>query len=307
MRLRKLLRWTCGIGATLAVAPAIASSQTLIDPVGDNCRAYPMIGNHCGPDITQAVFTTPGDGNMHVDITYASLPTEVFGEVSIPQLPEYVEVGIYSATATSPALTGLAYRFSKFGAGWKLQKNDQGLKVVGDGTATPRALGIELVFPLAPLGDPLAWRYAVNAGNTGELIPEHPDLAPNSGLFALPAAPPPGGGGITESVITALDGIAGRQKGTKIKGAIEVSTPGTLRVQALVRPGALASTAQLKVIGKATKAVTAAGTVRFKVPLKKSAKRKLSGKKVKVTLRLALTAEGGTTATAKRKITLKVP
>ena len=35
-------------------------------------------------------------------------------------------------------------------------------------------LGIELLVPLSAIGgDPTQWRYVVNAGNIGEVVPEH--------------------------------------------------------------------------------------------------------------------------------------
>src|SRR5262245_21222080 len=96
-------------------APGTASAipaQTLTDPTGDNCRDFATPpGNWCGPDISQAVFSTPGDGNLHVDITYASIPTNVIGGTPLEELPAYVELGIYPKSATSPDYANLAFRF----------------------------------------------------------------------------------------------------------------------------------------------------------------------------------------------------
>ena len=51
-------------------------------------------------------------------------------------------------------------------------------------------MGLELVVPLTILGDATSHKYAVNAGSPGESIPNHPELVPNSGLFAFPPEAP---------------------------------------------------------------------------------------------------------------------
>jgi hypothetical protein len=181
------------IMAALAVlAPAAAHGQTLTDPAGDNCRDYTTpTGNFCGPDITSAKFSLPGDGFLHVNVTYASIPPLIIGGTQIEQTSEHIEMGLYPKTATAPDFTALTYRFSKWtSTTWKLQQKTDNLRPVADGSATPGPLGIELRVPLGPLGDPKNYRYALNAGIVGEVIPEHPDLAPNSGLFDLGAAAP---------------------------------------------------------------------------------------------------------------------
>lgn len=185
--------------ALVALTPASASAATLTDPVGDNCREYTIpSGSHCGPDITSAEFTIPGDGFLHVDVSYASLPVDF-----IQQKPEYIELGIFAPASTSPDLEVGDFRFHhlepKMGEQvWRLEEITPTFKPVGDGSAVVGSLGIELLVPLAPLGDLEDHRYALNAGSTGEVIPEHPELAPDTDLFDLakslpspPLLPPP--------------------------------------------------------------------------------------------------------------------
>ena len=313
---KRLMARSCGVVVALTLVPGVASAQTLTDPVGDNCRNYPGLPGSpditgCGPDISQAVFTSPGDGNLHVNVSYASLPSGPL----IPQLPTYIELGIYPKTATTPQLVVGSHRFSNFGGTWKLQLlSSTAFQVLADGSATTSALGIELVVPLGPLGDPSNYLYALNSGSNGEVIPEHPDLAPNTGLFSLAAAPGGGGGGGGTTLLTPeiekLTGIPKRQTGTKIAGRVNITTPGSLTVDALVPQSAVKASAaakKLTSIGKVTKKNQPAGTVRFSLRLKKAAKRKLAGKRVKVTLRLTLKPTGQSAVTATRKVTLKVP
>ena len=196
-RCGRVMLWSGVTVLAMALMPGLVSAQTLTDPVGDNCRDYPgPMGtfNRCGPDITQAVFSTPGDGNLHVDVTYASLPINGTGDAAFQEQPDFIELGIYPKSYAEPKFAVGTYRFVRGGATWKLQAVTPGLQNVGDGSAIVRALGIELVVPLGPLGDFANWRYVLNAGSTGEVVPEHPELAPNSGLFDL-AGDSPGGGG----------------------------------------------------------------------------------------------------------------
>lgn len=194
MGLARLLGLTRGplllIGlAALAIAPATASAVTFTDPAGDNCKSYSMIGTHCGPDISQVELEAPGDGNLHVTVMFSSLPVDI-----VQQIPEFTELGIYPLTATSPLpnQVNLAYRFHWIPpTKWNLEKYEagKGITFLQTGSAAVGAMDIELVVPLAPLGDPAGYKYAVNSGNVGEVIPEHPDLAPNEGLFELGPAP----------------------------------------------------------------------------------------------------------------------
>ena len=154
---KRLMARSCGVVVALTLVPGVASAQTLTDPVGDNCRNYPGLPGSpditgCGPDISQAVFQpVPGDGNLHVNVSYASLPSGPL----IPQLPTYIELGIYPKTATTPQLVVGSHRFSNFGGTWKLQLlSSTAFQVLADGSATTSALGIELVVPLGPLGAP---------------------------------------------------------------------------------------------------------------------------------------------------------
>lgn len=326
-------------------APAKAiSPQTLTDPVGDNCRNYDVgvgIRTFCGPDITRAAFSTPGDGSLHVDVTYASLPSDALGTQSV----EYVELGIYPKAATTPSLFALpgTYRVTRTTSqGWTLQTTNGGFKVVGQASVTPRALGIDIAVPLSPLGgDPTAFRYAVNAGNAGETIPEHPDLAPNTGLFDLvgdaapppttPAAPPkipstPMSGSGKTAGLRALT-IPSRQRGGAISGRLDVTGPGgDLAIDALVPGEALAPRSKprrrgakksrlrrvakkpkLHRIAKLTKRGVRAGTVRFRLSLQRSIRRKLAGRTVRVTLRISLRPRRGKTVTQSRTVRLAVP
>ena len=291
------------IALPAAPAPAMAP-QTFIDPVGDNCRDYSN-GNQCGPDITRVTFTTPGDGNLHVDIAYASLPVST--DPALPtQVPEFVDLGIYPLAATSPNLfaTTDTYRVAQTSPGeWTLSSISGGLKVVGSVTAVPSGYGIELSVPLLPLSFPWTHRYAVNAGSAGETIPEHPDLAPNSGLYSLvddtpapPVAPP-------VAAISALTGISGKQRGKAISGTVAVSVPGDLTIEALVRGAG----SKLAIIGKLTKRGVKAGKVSFRVALTAKTRRKLAGRRSQVTLRLTLKPLLGASITQTRAVTLTVP
>ncbi len=290
-----------------APAPAI-SPQTLTDPVGDNCRDYTRLGNQCGPDITQVVFSAPGEGNLHADITYASLPVDV----GVPQLAEYVELGIYPPGATTPHLFGIpaTYRVAQTSPGrWTLQSISAGFQVVGPVTATVRPLGIELAVPLATLGDPSTHRYAVNAGSAGETIPEHPDLAPNTGLFDLAADAPAPTPTTTEGTtavapaIKALSGIPAKQRGNAVAGRLDITVGGDLTIEALVP----AAKSKLKSIGKIIKRGLKAGTVSFRLPLPASVRKKLAGRKTQVTLRISLKPASGKAITQTRKVSLTVP
>ena len=308
---RRSVRSAASITAALLAllaAPALAlSPQTLLDPVGDNCRDYALLGTHCGPDITQVVFSAPGDGNLHVDVSYASLPVDS----GVPQLAEDVDLGIYPLDATTPSLFGVigTYRVAQTSPGqWTLQSISALFQVVGSVTATVRPLGIELAVPLATLGDPSIHRYAVNAGSSGETIPQHPDLAPNTGLFDLAGETPPvptttGGTTAVTPAIKALSGIPARQRGNAIAGKVDVSVDGDLTIQALVP----AAKSKLKSIGTITKRGVNAGTVSFRLPLPASARKKLAGHKTQVTLRLSLKPASGKTVTQTRKVSLTVP
>ena len=91
----------------LPAPPALAlSPQTLTDPVGDNCRDYGA-GSGASADRTSRRSSSrrPGDGNLHVDITYVSLPPSPGPELPA-QIPEFAELGIYPIAATTPDLYG---------------------------------------------------------------------------------------------------------------------------------------------------------------------------------------------------------
>ncbi len=292
------------VALSLLAAPALGMGpQTFTDPVGDNCRDYTTIGYHCGPDITQVVFSAPGDGNLHVDLTYASLPLST--DPALPtQVPEFVDVGVYPLGATTANLFGTTdtYRFAQTNPGeWTLSSISGGFNVVGSGSATVRPLGIDLAVPLLTLGLPWTHRYAVNAGSAGETIPEHPDLAPNSGLFSLvddtpvPVVPP-------AAAISALSGIRSKQRGRTISGSVAVSAAGDLTIEALAPVKS-----KLTSIGKLTKRGLQAGKTSFRLVLAASARKRLAGRRSQVTLRLTLKPTVGVATIQTRTISLTVP
>ena len=158
-----------------AAPPALAlSPQTLTDPIGDNCRDYgTALGSLCGPDISQVVFSAPGDGNLHVDITYVSLPPAPSPELPA-QTAEFAELGIYSISATTPDLNAdsSAFRVAQTSPGvWTLQSITT-FTIIDTVTAIPRTMGLELVVPLTSLGAATDHKYAVNAGSPAEAIPD---------------------------------------------------------------------------------------------------------------------------------------
>ena len=197
---------SAGVVLVALVGPPVALGQTLTDPADDNCRDYTSPpGNFCGPDITEAVFSLPGDGFLHVDVTYDDIPTNMIGGNPIPEQEEHIELGIYPNTAAAPDFNVLAYRFVRVGSTWKLQqKTTGGLVPVADGSALtdPSELGIDLRVPVGPLGDPADYYFALNSGNIGEVIPEHPELAPNTGLFALEG---PAVSAVDDEILTGFD------------------------------------------------------------------------------------------------------
>ena len=299
----------------LLAAPALGMMpvQTFADPVGDNCRYYGLDVYHCGPDIEQVVFSAPGDGLLHVNVSYASLPATTNPEFP-PQVPEFVDLGIYPPAATTAKLFALpdTYRVAQTAPGeWTLTSITDGFKVIGTAAATVRPLGIELAVPFSRLGFPWLHRYAVNAGSAGETIPEHPDLAPDIGLFELveeapapPVTPKPGGGiSATTPSIKGLSGISGKQRGKAISGTIDVSVGGDLTIEALVPT----AKSKLTGAGRLTKRGVGAGKVSFRMTLASSARRKLAGRQSKVTLRLTLKPFVGATVRQSRVVSLTVP
>jgi hypothetical protein len=327
----------------LAPAPAAAiTTQTVDDPVGgepvagmptpDNCRAYTApAGVFCGPDITRVVFSTPGDGNLHVDITYASLPL-IFGT---PQTVENVEIGLYPKTATARDFFW-DRRVSRAAAGFSVNTPPT---VHGAVAATLRPLGIELLVPLSAIGgDATLWRYVVNAGNIGEVVPEHPELVPNDGFIDLtgdaappgpvvPPAPvepvvPPAPPAPPEPVVTPasvraliapLAGIAPVQRGPSLGGQVTLAGDADqITVEALVRPALLrsptaAAPPPLKRIGVFTKRGVKAGKLTFRVPLSRATRAKLAVRPATaITLRITLRV-GATKGVRSKQVTWKRP
>jgi hypothetical protein len=290
--------------AALLTVPATASAiptQTFTDPVGgapvagqplpDNCRFFATPGgDFCGPDITGVTFSTPGDGNLHVDIAYASLPV-VFG---IPQQVEHVDIGLYPKTATAVDLFW-DRRIVKFSGGWVVSART-GQTTYGTGGATQRPLGIEIVVPLSAVGgDPAAWRYVVNAGIVGEVVPEHAELVPNAGFIDLTGDPTPQ---ILRANIGPLAGIPAVQRGAALTGTLTLGGPADeLLVEALVKPRLLqpsaATRAPLKRIALFRKRNVTAGPIAVRLPLTRSVRSKLKARpSAAITLRITLRDEG---------------
>jgi len=328
---------------TLAPASALAiPSQTFVDPVGgtpvpgtplpDNCRTYTTPpADICAPDVTQVVFSTPGDGNLHIDITYASLPT-VFG---FPSSVEHVEVGLYPKAATTVDLSW-DRRVSKFGSSFSVNKPPTAHAPV---LANLRPLGIKLVVPLTAIGgDPTVWRYVVNAGNVGEVVPEHAELVPNTGFIDLagdPAPPPPPSPppappptppappvpleppvtpAMLKALIGPLTGIVPVQRGPALAGQVTLKDGAdALTVEALVRPATLrppaagAAPAPLTRIGIFTKRNVQAGKLAFRVPLSRAIRAKLALRPTSaITLRVTLRV-GQTKGSRTKQVVWKRP
>lgn len=313
----------CAAALALLAPGALAMpTQVFTDPVGDNCREYTGLGTQCGPDITQVVFSLPADGQLHVDVSYASLPVSTDPQLPT-QLPEFVDVGIYPPSATTPNLFAelYTYRVAQTSPGeWTLSSLTGGFAVIGTVTAAVRPLGIELAVPLNILGPPWLQRYAVNAGSAGATIPELPDLAPNEGLYSLVAeAPPPAQPApatapartpattraAPRADIRSLRGIPANQRGRSISGTADVSVPGDLTVEA--RANAKKSKTKTVRIARVTRRKVKAGKVRFRLVLPKSARRKLAGRRTRVTLRVTLKPKSGRSVTRTRRVTLTVP
>ena len=190
---RRKRRWLGPAGwRGAALAPGVASAETLTDPVVDNCRNYPGLPGSpditgCGPDISQAAFTSPGDGNLHVNVSYASLPSGP----PFPQLLTYIELGIYPKTATTPQLAVGSHRFSNFGGTCRLQL----LRLPGPrfSPTAPRQR-VRSASSSSVRSAPEATRPTISTPSTqGQRrgYPQHPDLAPNT----VSSASQLGGGG----------------------------------------------------------------------------------------------------------------
>lgn len=296
------------IVAALLVLPAAPahgamSPQTFSDPIGDNCKEYVGLGSRCGPDISRVVFSAPDDGNLHVLVSYASFPKST--DPAFPdQAPEFVELGIYPIVGKSADLLAVSdtYRVAQTAPGvWTLAAMSRGLEVVGTVTTASRDDGFELIVPLRTLGFPWSHKYAVNAGSYGEAIPSLPDLAPNSGLFTLAEEVPPAP--VVAPAISGLRGIVAQQRGAAIAGAVVVSVPGDLTIEALV-PG---RRSKLASVGKVTKRRVSAGAVSFRLALPARVRRQYAGRRAKVTLRLTLTPTTGQAVRQTTRVTLTVP
>jgi hypothetical protein len=293
----------------LAQAPtALAiSPQTLSDPIGDNCRDYGVAyGSLCGPDVSQVVFSAPGDGNLHVDITYVSLPPSPKPEMP-DQKPEFAELGIYSLSATTADLYGApnAYRVAQTSPGeWTLQSMST-FTMVGTVTANVRPMGLELIVPLTVLGDAASHKYAVNAGSPGESIPMHPELVPNTGLFEF--APEPPAIAVESTTLTgstAIKGLASiraRQSGRDLAGSLVLGAAGDLTIDALARVGS-----KRRSIGKFRKAGAKAGDLSFRIRVTPSVRRRLAGRRAQVTLRFTLKPATGSALTQNKNVSLRV-
>jgi Tol biopolymer transport system component len=88
-----------------------------------------------------------------------------------------------------------------------------------------------------------------------------------------------------------------RQRGTRVRGRLTVGR-GTTVAFKLVRRG--------RVVGRRKVAAAAGGTIRFRVPLGAGGRRLLArGGRLRVSLRIAVTAPGGTPERARRSVTLR--
>jgi hypothetical protein len=96
--------------------------------------------------------------------------------------------------------------------------------------------------------------------------------------------------------------LASGQRGKRVRGQVEVLQSAS-RLEVTLR--ARLSGARVRV-GRVVRANTAAGAVRFSVPLNAKAKRALrSRKRLDVTVAVALTPPGGKTITRSRKVRLR--
>ncbi len=230
-------------------------------------------------------------------------------------------------------------RVSKSGAGFSVNK---GATIHGAVVANVRLLGIELLVPLSAIGgDPTLWRYVVNAGNIGEVVPEHPELVPNDGFIDLsgdatppvpPVTPPAPPGPVTpplppgpvEPVVTPaavralikpLAGILPVQRGPALAGQVTLAGDADqITVEALVRPAMLrpptaaaATPPPLTRIGVFTKKAVKAGKLTFRVPLSRATRAKLAVRPATaITLRVTLRV-GQTKGTRSKQVTWKRP
>ncbi len=126
---------------------------------------------------------------------------------------------------------------------------------------------------------------------------------------------PPGGGtaggqqspGPTDSLRGGTVQLASSQRGKSIRGSVQVAQSGSkLMVEVLVSAARLAVARQHQLlVGRLVRASLTAGRVRFSVALDGRATRVLRRRRLPVTVRLTLTAPGGSTSTRTISVVLR--
>ena len=122
------------------------------------------------------------------------------------------------------------------------------------------------------------------------------DGAPGSERRIVAQGRSPSWGGGSGRAFSGL-AVKRRQRGTRVRGRVTVGRGSTVAFK-LVREG--------RVVGRRKVAAADGGTLRFRVPLGASGRRQLArGGRLRLSLRIAVTAPGGTPERARRSVTLR--